>query len=1124
MMSKVRPRSTRVKSHLKENDQSEKISGDAAKSTTISKQQRISSQSSKSSAIPRTRLATKSSSGIPKPMEKLPMTRKTAGSIKPTTRKVFTKNDKSDKTAGHEHRNAFKNLSNSPIIRSKVKSPPAVTMSNDDDGFQADPDALASIMNNEGISGTMMDKINTIGHDENRESTYAKNNVLMFPDGRPSLCRRVPVDTSRKMSERESMYLNSGPRRVSRRVSKIDEKVKPAPRYSTNIMKPASTSRYSQQYMRRNSTAQGDKKSKVELKKKADLVAKKNHRTVEDFKSPMPGRTPKKMKLQRISASPAPLRVPSKNQISFSPLPQRSLRKKDNNGVKWADENTPSVKDELAKSLFLDDEDPAHKSPKSILKTRVKVEAKGNDKCRKNLMSNEKHASEEDCNIEIVSPSTLNVDVPDGCIQRSTSKQRKSVHFVTNPFESNSTPPPLGEMPSSPLCSALPITPAKEAPVTPSMKGIIPSIWDTPVQHVNVKHSPDAVVIRSDNVVRTTILSDIEWSSPTKIIADQTLPEEEETCVKKSLSPEQVKCLEPIKGVPSAKIPEQTVSSEDIQKISRLTDGQKSETVEEKISSSEEAQEVDDNTTTALSESFAEVLNERARIEKQLNDLHQKQKQLEQYRQKIQSCQPRKTMITASRPVQREALPPRPEPASQFDNFLASVKHEKSEGLGSVKTEKSPVNLCAQLKDHLENFLNTSGQKTNKQHSKTTFNFNELAKTPPVGRPSIGGKGMKYFTPPKFSPTISIKTSPPQLNTSPVLSNLHKTSFISPNRSSSEISTTDNALPPAKPAVISLRPPISPPTFGEAHLHRLLSPARKTSPRLLSSAVPSSPMNSSSMKPLDVFQHNLKHNVQQPAAVTTSSIDNSVGTLEASPSQTSSSKNSSPLSNLEPIAAQLRRISSGRSYQKEETNKALDKQAASPRLKTSPSHYHGKCEPFISPISINNSQCSLPISTTASPLSSSYKVTDSSSNRLLPTSSRNNLPLPQFSLQSTINSTQNSQSSVADSVSSSIVAPQPMYPLPSHPKTPATFRALREQWKNQRYSPLCRPSPSRVRDKFVHALLDEEVSLFTCRGSRTPSKNKIGDPVARSLTTGDDTHFVPIALTPVRRVGWSHLK
>ena len=131
-----------------------------------------------------------------------------------------------------------------------------------------------------------------------------------------------------------------------------------------------------------------------------------------------------------------------------------------------------------------------------------------------------------DCDIEIVSPSTLNVDIPDGCVQTNLRKlERKSVHFVSNPFECKTSPPSSKVEISSPLCSLLPSTPAKETnPATPS----IPSIWDTPVQNINIKHSPDAVVIRSDNVVRSTILSDIEWCSPTKVIADQTLPEEDD--------------------------------------------------------------------------------------------------------------------------------------------------------------------------------------------------------------------------------------------------------------------------------------------------------------------------------------------------------------------------------------------------------------------------------------------------------------------------------------------------------------------------------------------------------------------------------------------------------------------
>ena len=125
------------------------------------------------------------------------------------------------------------------------------------------------------------------------------------------------------------------------------------------------------------------------------------------------------------------------------------------------------------------------------------------------------------------------------------------------------------------------------------------------------------------------------------------------------------------------------------------------------------------------------------------------------------------------------------------------------------------------------------------------------------------------------------------------------------------------------PSPSLLKPPIDPPPFGEAHLHRLLSPAHSkgSQSQVENHPPPSSPVG----LPLNVLEQNLMPAVKMENSVATTPPQQCLmadASLKSPPvltlpmrkvsplSNSPPTQHTNPLSNMEPIADQLRRITS----------------------------------------------------------------------------------------------------------------------------------------------------------------------------------------------------------------------
>nr|CAB3261927.1 uncharacterized protein LOC100177706 [Phallusia mammillata] len=306
-------------------------------------------------------------------------------------------------------RKVLSNLSNSPALpkEQKVKKETKNTMFVDQTEFEfkADPNSLANILNNEPLQV---------------ENLQRQSDMLFFADGRPSLCRRVPIVRNSFANGRASMQ---GPGRI------LSHKKAPRPAASkaqqTFLHQSAATSRHSLYSVvkGRNSHAPTDARSRIQIGRQSLQQGRKTGKQSKivntlqplPFKSPTAQRILSRKNEVRISASPA-LRIPC--PVTSTPPPQRVLSTKRKPLIRWADENDKIVQDKLAVHLFEDSPSSPKvvskkelpKTPVSILKSRKHT--KRNSLTPPVVKKEKKPDLEDDCTIEIISPHLLNEIIP----------------------------------------------------------------------------------------------------------------------------------------------------------------------------------------------------------------------------------------------------------------------------------------------------------------------------------------------------------------------------------------------------------------------------------------------------------------------------------------------------------------------------------------------------------------------------------------------------------------------------------------------------------------------------------------------------------------------------------------
>nr|XP_026691488.1 uncharacterized protein LOC100177706 [Ciona intestinalis] len=292
---------------------------------------------------------------------------------------------------------------------------------NADIDFQPDTDALNSILNDNGIPTNFT-----------QTSASRSSTALLLPDGRPSLCRRVPV---RQPKQPRPSF--TGPARV------LSNKKGTSTQFSSqsNAYGPSSYARHSLYDVvhGRYSNHQNIDNSRFSLQQgkqqNSNLSAGFSRNVIPTINTP---NTPQRVfkKSVRVSASPV-LRVAC--PVISTPLPRRKHIKNKQRAVTWADEKSPCVQGKLAVHLFEDSP-----SDKKINKSKVSIIKSGKHYKRNSLtppvMKKEKNSVlDKDCEIEIVSPPTLNAQPPQLNLETQTQDSKSFKEISNKPTEASNS-------------------------------------------------------------------------------------------------------------------------------------------------------------------------------------------------------------------------------------------------------------------------------------------------------------------------------------------------------------------------------------------------------------------------------------------------------------------------------------------------------------------------------------------------------------------------------------------------------------------------------------------------------------------------------------------------------------
>lgn len=235
--------------------------------------------------------------------------------------------------------------------------------------FEADENALACILNEEGVTQKMLAKMRVNGKNTDGRPSQVINNQRVFPDGRPSGCMRVPNNRNNVISKS-----TTGPRRVKKsnnanngRSVSLYEK----PRSSSSLLNSRTSQSHTRtSLMRKNMTASTNSNKRVS-----------SYDTTAATKNSFDFNVPTQSSFHQPSTS---LFHNKKVRTATTSKPKQIMSKK-KSVVKFADEITATSSSKNSK-------------PKSILK--------------KKLSSNQHHlhldkVSDEN-EYEVVEPQTIN--------------------------------------------------------------------------------------------------------------------------------------------------------------------------------------------------------------------------------------------------------------------------------------------------------------------------------------------------------------------------------------------------------------------------------------------------------------------------------------------------------------------------------------------------------------------------------------------------------------------------------------------------------------------------------------------------------------------------------------------
>ncbi|XP_076814344.1 uncharacterized protein LOC143460640 isoform X3 [Clavelina lepadiformis] len=891
--------------------------------------------------------------------------------------------------------------------------------------FKADPDALESILNNEGITQALMQK--KISGVEQSQKGEPKANTLLLPDGRPSLCRRVPIKLSATSEHRMSM---GGPKRVlsgkkvTSRMSCAGQKksfIKPLTGSFRHSLYSVVQGRYTQH--NDNKTLQGRQSFLSDFSKrcpKKELEVNKMNHTASNVPpvSPAVQRILKQRDEARISASPA-FRVPKPK----TPTPRRVPKKGNKRGVKWADENSPCIRKNLA-AHFLQDS-PANKSPERpiLIKTPVSI-LKSRKHCKRNSLTppmkkkdkfeftKKENKDPDDVVIEVVSPQVINdkQSEPDNVKSKAqTQSDVESLNPATqqNAVEVNQVLKILNRHVSS----------VKRRSVQTELSKVMQNIATS----LNLPSLKYDVIDEEDEVANDSTQIKISEKNKIGAVQEKTSPTHTAIPLAMNVTPESI-------------------------------------------------QDIRENGDEEENKSLDEIALETERINKELEFLKLQKEKLNAFQEQVKNhsresmyrrANATKSVAAVSNPVLSEKLPVQCssvkslQPKGTNSNELCNNSWEKilkSEMDSSPKIELSEKNLHSKVDDtagrvmqtkalHISPPANANQQRAENNSSKSITN-QDVNQLPNSTEPSLD-------YPDKVTGAVNDNAYSIINEAMDKYANLF-------NNARQHLTSLSNKKLQEGPVLAKSN------TFAEASMNNILPKSNKAAEHY---SLPST-------TPI------VKYFSQTKFPISTSS-----------PNDCSTSNSSSSSSLF------------GRSSK-------LDTSAVT----TIESHMNFKT--FSSSNSPGSNNDNIPF--TKAPANQSG--TTAHSNHL---TSKQNFSEKSEGEDDKENNIQNRQDSkIKDPCAlntDEVFAPTPLYPLP--PQTPAAFRALRlrSQTSKTRPSPFKENPRAHIKEQFAQALLDEEVSLLTCRVVRPSTlllPKPLQDPVAKSLSGGDATHFVPILKTP----------
>ncbi|XP_078488057.1 uncharacterized protein LOC100177706 isoform X2 [Ciona intestinalis] len=897
---------------------------------------------------------------------------------------------------------------------------------NADIDFQPDSDALNSILNDNGIPTNFT-----------QTSTSRSSTALLLPDGRPSLCRRVPV---RQPKQPRPSF--TGPARV------LSNKKGASTHYSSqsNAYGTSSYARHSLYDVvhGRYSNHQNIDNSRFSLQQgkqqNSNLSAGFSRNVTATINTP---NTPQRVfkKSVRVSASPV-LRVAC--PVISTPLPRRRHIKNKQRAVTWADEKSPCVQGKLAVHLFEDSP-----SDKKTNKSKVSIMKSGKHDKRNSLtppvMKKEKNSVlDEDCEIEIVSPATLNAQPPQLNLETQTQDSKSFKEISNKTTKASNVIPHF-------------VKPAAKSQIPPR-KALTKQKLASPDGNTFVKPNPAAFLPNQEN-------------SPSQKSAKMR---------QKLGSSAQNNFTKP---KPPASLPNQENA---LSQKPRKTQENKSAEITEPLKPQRSPIEKQDDVVSV--DTVLSLMN---------------QQLLKVKRRSVQA-----ELASALKLVTRTLKPEAPiyskileadEKEEEKDN-LASIVNKDHE-VTPTSSKNPPIPKDVQISPEDVQKIRVSYEKTNRSLDEIVMETERINKE--LQQLQLDKEKLNLFrnqaklgststqpnqTPPVHSNTdtnsVKINTSPPPVFKVPTPANQY------PNSKSPVLAT------------VTKRKQVTPKSSSEN-----LSPKMESTPQSLGSLSPQlilAQCGRPLSEKIDEFMSPVESSVPKVHGTHHSSPLLSHGKTDQSERDSATFKSENVKSPFSDLFEKFR-----------SENLTLDFEKAGTNTKDTFSLVSTPEAPRHELVSVDIQKPLLVL-----PNLNESDQTNSCLN--LPGNTEAQTPIIEESFNFKPQEMENKENHLSSFNFSKNMLPaspklyNPIPVIPFQPQTPVAFRALRQTYRlNRMREGVFQESPkTKIKNQFAHALLDEEVSLFTCRVVRPTLSTKLSDPVASSLNVGDAQHFVPIQMTP----------